>query len=295
MSATQEAEWGFAGAGIMAGLVLAGGVMYAARTGSLDMGDSSFMKYFNIFVNFLPSALLWMGIPADLIISGRFKYSLPSIVALGTIGLSAIGTRFLAGKIGVGSLSDVNNESGMWCTIPGLEFAESPILPQAFVVLGLIGTYYLSWQAKTGTSTLPLGSVFGVMLIIQLSTFALSGHCPNFYIPLGNILVNIIAALAVGAIVGAITFGFTLLSGDEYNPFINNPTTGAAQTNTPSASGAPGAGQQNKNCPPGQAWAGTRCHPIVGTSGAVQDGGDENTFVAELYKNGQLVTEQIAK
>jgi hypothetical protein len=292
MSAAQEAEWGFAGAGIMAGLVMAGGVIYMSRQGTLSMGDSSFMKYFNIFVNFLPSALLWMGIPADLIISGRVKYSLPSIVALATIALSALGTRYFASQA-IGSLSTVNNESGMWCTIPGLEFAESPIFPQAFVVLGLIGTYYLSWQAHTGTSTIPLGTVFGVMLIIQLSTFALAGHCPNFYIPMGNILVNIIAALGVGAIVGAITFGFTLLSGDEYNPFINNPTNGAAQTNT--GRNNSGAGQQNKNCPPGQEWSGTRCHTVVGSSGAVQGGGDENTFVAELYKNGQLVTEQIAK
>jgi hypothetical protein len=273
MSAAQEAEWGLAGAGIMAALVVSGAVMYGVNTGSLTLGNSSLMKYFNVFVNFLPSALLWMGIPADLIISGKLKYSLPTIVALVTIGLSALATRFLAANVGVGSLSDVTNESGMWCTIPGLEFAESPILPQAFVVLGLIGTYYLSWQSKTGTSTIPLGSVFGVMLIIQLSTFALAGHCPNFYIPMGNILVNILAAVAIGAAIGGITFAFTLLSGDEYNPFMNSASP--ASSTTPAQR------------PVGQT--------TVGTSAPVQGGGDENTFVAELYKNGQLVTEQIAK
>ena len=270
MSAAQEAKWGFMGAGIMAALVISGGVIYSSNKGMFEWEDSSPMKYFNVFVNFLPSALLWMGIPADLIISGKLKYSLPTIVALGTIALSAITTRYFASQA-IGSLSSVTNESGMWCTIPGLEFAESPLFPQAFVVLGLIGTYYLSWQTHTGASTLPLGSVFGVMLIIQLSTFALGGHCPNFYVPMGNILVNIIAALGIGSIVGAITFASSLLAGDEYNPFVNNPTTGAAQT----SSATP--------------------RPMVGTSAPVQGGGDENTFVAELYKNGQLVTEQIAK
>jgi hypothetical protein len=157
----------------------------------------------------------------------------------------------------------------MWCTIPGLEGVESPYLPTAFMSTAIIGFYYLCWAWHTGRPSTSTLLAFGIVWIAQFGTF-IFGECSMSYRALfGSVLFNIILSTVAGIIIGAISFA-SAQGNARLNPY--NLPSGLPNAST--------GGSTLKN---------------VGHSQPVQAGGDENTFVAELYKNGQLVTDSIAK
>jgi hypothetical protein len=106
------------------------------------------------------------------------------------------------------------------------------------------------------------------------------------YKPLfGSVLINILLSTLAGIIIGAISFASA--SGNaSLNPY-NLPGGSSGAT------GGPPPAHLSK-CPDGSVPIDGRCPYRTGHSQPVQGGGDENTFVAELYKNGQLVTDSIA-
>jgi len=121
------------------------------------------------------------------------------------------------------------------------------------------------------------------VLVIQLMAFTL-GSCSSSYKPLfGNTIINIFLAIVIGFITALIAYLSTSLAGGlKYDPFPTSTTAGGAGGTGGNSNDGGTTGEGDKK----------HKHHGYGTSQAVQD--TENTFVAELYKNGQLVTDSIA-
>lgn len=226
--------------------------------------------------NLLPFSLLSYGFAGDLI-NQEFltpRLSTPSIAALLSMLLIGISTQGYAMTQGI-DLSAQDTSGQLWCTIPGMENLESPWIPTAFVSTATIASYYLYWAWHTNRPYRNLLITFSVVLFIQLVSFNI-GQCSDSYKPLlgrGGTIINIFVAIILGAIAALIAFLSTSIAGGlKYDPF---------PTSTTAKSAEPGP-------PPGGTTGGNF---TGGTSQKLS--GDENVFVAELYKDGKLVTESI--
>lgn len=248
-------------------LALIGGYLYN-NFDRLNLGWLALPAGLVSFIaNVLPFALLMYGFAGD-IINSEFRLSVPSIAAILSIIVLGISGRWYAGSSGA-DLSAQDSTGSSWCTIPGLEQFENPYLPTAFVSTAVIAIYYISWAADVKKSTGSLLMSFGVILMLQLSSFFWADCAPSYIGMFGNVATGIFIATLLGGAIGAISWASVRGKG-QFNPFI---VQGA------SASGGP--------------------PPVTGPlaqnySQPVQGGGDENTFVAELYKNGELVTQTIS-
>jgi hypothetical protein len=267
--------------------------------------------------NLLPFALLTYGFAGDFI-NQEFRLSAPSIGAFLAMLIVGLGGQAYAGTQGV-DLSAQDTSGLLWCTIPGMENAESPWIPTAFISTATIAFYYLFWAWHTNRAYRGMIQGFFCVLVVQLIAFALGG-CSASYIPLvGNGTINILLAIVFGFATALITYLSTSLAGGlKYDPFPTSTTAGGAGGSGGGSGGnsTGGFGGYGTACPPGQqkterqfcvscpstcVVVGEKCvcddnspgrGPGRGTSQQVQD--TENTFVAELYKNGQLVTDSIA-
>lgn len=212
--------------------------------------------------NVMPFAILVYGFAGDLI-NQSFRLSIPSFFALAGIILTGISTQIMA-KRDSKDLSGQENTGLLWCTIPGLESVESPYVPTAFISTTTIGMYYIFWAMYSGKAFGYMGLKFAAVLMIQFAVFVL-GECNASYFPLfgASVLPNILVSIFIGMILSMIAFTASLNGGMEYNPLIE-------------------AGSTVRRRPAG-----------AGHSYPVREG-DENTFYAELYKDGQLVTDSLS-
>ena len=308
----------FEGISSTLGVVLFGLLMYVLyrNRDSLPSGIGEIPTTFVTFIaNMMPFALLAYGIAGDVVNQEGPRLSIPSIAAVASILVIGIGTQMFATSYGA-NLSAQDSSGLMWCTIPGLEGVESPYFPTAFMSTALIGFYYLCWAWHTGRPSTSTLLAFGIVWIAQFATF-IFGECQLSYKPLfyGSVLPNILLSTLAGIVIGAISFGSA--SGNARLSPYNLPGGSAS-----GASGQTGGGDTGPSgdCPAGTKSIGNHtcksasggapvcesgfamhrgnCQRLLknnpGHSQPVQDGGDENTFVAELYKNGQLVTDSIA-
>jgi len=229
--------------------------------------------------NVMPFAMLLYGFSGD-IINQEFRLSIPSIAAVGSVFVFGIITQLIAKSNGT-DLSAQDSTGTLWCTIPGLESAESPYFPTAVMSTCIVAFYYLCWAWSTGSkSSNILLATFGTILALQVVTFGFGECFASYQAPYGSSLLIILMPILLGAAIGSISFAATGQQ-SRYNPF-NIPLS------SPSAA--------IPTCPNGGSPLNGVC-PNTGGSGhsqQVQGGGDENTFVAELYKNGQLVTDSIS-
>ncbi len=311
MDSSEETGIEYGAIGAVAAIALIGGIVLLVVR-NRDSFNSEYAKYpyaFLAFVaNLMPFALLAYGIAGDTV-NQEFRLSIPSIAAFASILVVGLGSQMFASKNQV-DLSDQDTSGTLWCTIPGLEGFESPYFPTAFISTAIIAIYYICWTLHSSKSiTTPL-LVFGIIFVAQFGTFIV-GDCVSSYKPLfGSIVFNIFSSIGIGSIIGLITY-FSTFSNPQLNPY-NLPGG--------SSSGASGGGNTGAGvCPAGTTAVGNnlcksstggspvcesgfimrrgKCEKQLtggGHSYPVQGGGDENTFVAELYKNGQLVTDSIA-
>jgi len=256
------------------------------KYGGLTLGDSGnlgvigeLLKSLIVWLaNVLPFTTLVSGVVVDVINQYGVKYSLPSIVALVFMAVLGLGTQLFGSYAGGLNLNSEESYGSFWCTIPGLERLESPYIPTSFLATSLIFMYFLTWAGNTGAPAGRITTMFGITLVAQLGAYYM-GSCSQSYasiygFPTG--LVNVAIPIIIGALIGSITAGSAIAADKgHYNPF------------TPTTNGATGGGglHNTLQAPP---------KDDSGHSQPVQDGGDENTFVAELYKNGQLVTPTLA-
>lgn len=263
---------------------------------------------FKLLLNIMPFSLFAYGFAGDLI-NQEIRLMVPSVAALISIILVSLGSRIFATNSGL-DLSSSEASSTAWCTLPGLEALESPYIPNAFLSTSIIAFYYVCWSAEKNFNQERIMVWLLGIIAIQFFSFGFLSNCTSYYRPLfegGNILFNLLATFAIGAIVGSMTFGIAKsMDYTRYNPF-NIPAVAAA-------SGCPDGGNVEfhtvngvatpycantgnlAKCADGSVPIDGKCpfkSAYGGHSQPEQGGGDANTFTAELYKNGQLVTESL--
>lgn len=257
--------------------------------------------------NLMPFALVAYGIAGDMINQDGVRLSIPSLAALGAIFLVGISGKMIA----INGGQDLSNqETGglVWCTIPGLESVESPYFPTAIMSTMIIAFYYMCWAWSTPSRLAwPLGLFFSIVYAVQLLAF-MNGECAASYIPpFGGILGSIIISSVLGIAIGSISWAATGRA-TQFSPFnipLGSPSGASGSTCMPGESRVANGCKENftehfsdkkLRCDPGYAEVQGACVEATTTGGHSQQvqGGDENTFVAELYKNGRLVTDSIA-
>jgi len=257
--------------------------------------------------NVMPFALLVYGFSGDMV-NQEFRLSIPSIAALSSVFIFGIIGQFLATKSGT-DLSPQDSSGRLWCSIPGLESAESPYFPTAIMTTCIISLYYICWAWHTNSSsTLALFFYFSGILTVQLATFVFGECFGSYTAPYNSPVLVILIPIFLGSIIGIITFASSRGSQNPFNIPLASPSAAAGTAGTSAGGCPPGttsAGQYRCTsdsggppvCENGFFMNNGNCIRLLtngGHSQQVQGGGDENTFVAELYKNGQLVTDSIS-
>lgn len=234
----------------------------------------SIINWFRVLYYFLPYALFLFGIIYDGLIQ-KIKF-----FPAGFIGLVGVYVNsFISARFGFGTVDqDI-------CGIPGMSTWGSDIVPQniAFVstVLSYMASYITTKQGdaelmSTGVSWI---TVFGVW-IIQAVFFNTTGcNETKVWALTGN---NDIAKRIVPPLLG-------LASGLLYGG-----VSGWAIANYVDV----GGGSIQQSTLVGGGKSGPAMVPTSGTAGAGKcssTGGDDDQFVCEAYKNGELVTTTIAE
>ena len=182
---------------------------------------------------------------------------------------------------------------GITCSLPGFEWLENTIAPQG-IVMSMTILWYLMielWDTGSGGQSAALGVTTAIVFIVQWLVLLKNG-CLNQY------TYTVYSPLI--ALVMAMTF-----AGTSYG--IQKAARGSSFGGPPAEpvpSGTPGTFV----CPPGTGTSpdGTQCLPLVGPGGKqgahIVVGGanqqsqpvnDQDQFVCEAYKDGELVTSTI--
>jgi len=311
---------------VLAGLWASGILPSLAGTSGASIAGDYSSVLITFLSNFLPFALFTFGFMSD-IVHLEWRASIPSFAGVAAVVLVAI----IEGFTDIG-LTRADNSATSWCTIPGLESLENPLLPMSFILSSTILVYYLCWTGRPGSPSMNVfGIVAGLVLLIQMVSFSISGNCKDYYYimsPTLGVAANVLAAIAVGAAIAGITFGSvsasTVFGGSgDYNPFLRGqPSTGASgppprTPNIPAHGGKCADGSNVKKTPSGKYGCpssslicpdgskafreGTMlfCPPVSNgmnqSSAQPTVGEDGDIYVlADLYKNGQPVTQSIS-
>jgi len=313
------------GSYIICGVLLSAAVIYYTK-------DSQFpsFQYAGIFAMYLPTSYVLVGILSD-IVSQRFNESISSIAAIVAIllnaGLSGLATNYFGmttEKIQRtiaenGDITSLYRRVYEGCTVPGFENVESIFAPQSFVIIWTLFFYFLTMikTTNTGQSVAGLGGLTGAALLVQIMFLSTNKCLKNEYFAFNTIAMPFIASAVIGLLVGGLFGGLT--------PNILAAVAG------PGAPGAP-VGTVATFCPAGQVRVGNICCPpgqvndrgvcalacptgstavngvcqvpssldsygsvLPNVGGPTTGSSDDNQFVCEAYKNGELVTSTIAE
>lgn len=261
---------------IVAGLVVGVYQRYGGWTPTTTLGVTNFIQYtFGGFLfaigSFIPFGLLMFGIISDLIYATPHNYVI-SAAAIFAILLSKGISALIQLKIPIDTspVSTSNVLNSGWCTIPGLEGLESPFFPMSTLIVAMISTYYSAFAISSGYPIVTAPMV--ILMVIHLVATWFSGCSTSYFSIGGSFTWNIVITIVTGFILGLSTYGIIKSGYPAYAPY---------QAINPSA--------------PSSRWGATA--PLGGPPASATcsaEPGDDNTFVAELYKNGQLVTEKLA-
>jgi hypothetical protein len=276
------------GSYIIGGVLLSAAIIYYTK-------DSQFpsFQYAGIFAMYLPTSYVLVGILSD-IVSQRFNASISSIAAIVAVllntGLSGIATNYLGmttEKIQRtiaenGDITSLYRRIYEGCTVPGFENAESIFAPQSFVIIWTLFFYFLTLIGKSGQSLAGLAGLTGAALLVQIM-FLNSNNClKNEYFAFNTVAMPFIASIAIGGVIGGLFGGITpQILAAAY------PNDNTKQGSLFGGSG-PALGPSSS-----YGSTGSSVLPQVGepTSGS----SDDNQFVCEAYKNGELITSTIAE
>jgi len=285
-------------AGVGATLMLVALFFYLLSSGKYPDKFPTSLGYLFVIpkflVNILPISFFIYGFVADMF-KGEFKSSLPSVIALGCISLFKLADTFSSSGTAALPSGASLNDSGVWCTLPGLEFLENPWIPTSLFTFSLIIFYYalMAWETpSTGTLNLYLWGI-GAVGSAAIMTMNTQAGCSNYYVWTFSSLLS----LLLGAGLGSLSAWLVATTNPSLNPFLTSSGSGdRGIAGTGSTSWDPTQPATGKvTCPPNQVYL-----PATGTCVKTPQSspptGDEQTFVAELYKNGQLIsTESIGK
>jgi len=250
--------------------------------GSTGLAMASTILVF--FANIGPLAMLTFGLISD-VFNSEFRLSIPSIAALIAVFLVGITTQSYAAINSTLDTTAQDSEGRLWCTIPGLEAIESPYIPTAFVATACIVGYYLIWlgDSPVGTASWIFGGGVVCLFGVQIASF-IAGDCAPYYQQLfGSIVFNIVIAVVIGLAAGGITYASVknMSSKNPFNLSVNSPGKGGGKIVCDNNS-------DERTCKVEKFTAET-------PKKSIEYEGDEATFVAEIYKNGQLVTPTLAE
>jgi hypothetical protein len=304
---------------------------YLGRS-SFESGQTSiygeFFKGFSkVLLNILPISLFTFGIVSDMI-NLEMRRSIPTIAAFLTLFIARIAT-INSANFPLFAEQSQSNSNAYWCSLPGLEFFENPVFPSSMLSTTIIAFYYIWWSIGTPKAVL----ISAIMLFSWASTFVqfILGDCANIYYPImyftGNFGILFQTTL-LGLAISGFLYGLIWGVYRSLDPLVGLRIPGLPLSSStpiifgnascPSGTYDDGSGNcvgpsPNPTCPVGRKWfeadsigpAGCRCPngtlpdssgscPYASNQTGVPSGGDQ-TFVAELYKNGQLVTDSISK
>ena len=270
--------------GIIGFIVVAGGLIYASKS---LFSDNSF-QYASIFAMYLPVTYVLVGIISD-IVSQEYKASASSVTAIGAVVLNKLISMLIVWLGGTtnkiqeeishaGDISTLYTRVYQGCTVPGFEGLESIVAPQSLVIIASLFVFFALeiGVAHPGQSLSGITWIAITAFVIQLAFIHTNGCLTGEYYWTGSLLTAIVASLLIGGLAGGL--GWTA------NHFMFPAAPGSA------AAGGHGGGLGSSG-------------PVIGPSGSVlpQVGGptsgssDDNQFVCEAYKNGELITSTIAE
>lgn len=273
------------------------GIINFLGTGASSYVGNPILLILVFIVNIAPVSLLLFGPMVDLINRGQFVSSLPSVIIIGTL---ILGKLFDITKFGVSNYTKTAgiNETGIWCTLPGLEWLENKFFPSSLFTITLLLTYYTTWSYRMyGFTTgfiIFLCANFIFPLLLAAMVFKFGPGCSDFYV-YGT--YSILLAIGLGLVFSIPIGSFLPVSFNPFNFRIPGSeiaaigTTSWDPTNPATGSGTTPWDPTGQNlCQKGTVWdnSAKKCIPL--TSSALS--GQEQTFVAELYKNGQLVSSE---
>jgi hypothetical protein len=219
------------------------------------------------FMNIIPAAVLLYG-PISDIIHREIVSGIPTYTSFFFLLL----VRIISLAVTTNLPSDSGTGQDIWCTLPGFEWLENPFFPSSIFSTVLVSLYYIYWSGHTDSGK-GYSVVAGGLTAIALSfaQFALGG-CSSFYMSIGGqgMWANFAIATGLGAAISAILYRSFSDDGNK-NPFYSNRGP-------------------DLPFPDSKKLGSTQSVPIPPNTSSAPSG-DEQTFVAELYKNGELITE----
>jgi hypothetical protein len=186
------------------------------------------------------------------------------------------------------------------CSLPGFEWLDNKTAPQG-IVMSMTILWYLMielWDTGRGSQSAALGITTLVVFVLQSLVLTNNGCLTSYKYGISSILIALIMSIVFAGSSYGIQKGFSKYSGNARVP--------------PVPSGTPG----NFVCPPGTTSSLDRqsCQPILGPGGnqpsglgntqTINVGGvgektepvdDQDQFVCEAYKNGELITSTIVE
>jgi len=254
-------------------------------------------QYASIFAMYLPVTYVMTGILSD-IVTQQFKESGASLAAILGVLLNKFGsmlfvrfgstTQKLQEAISYnGDISTLYTRVYRGCTVPGFEDLESILAPQSFVVIFSLYFFFLIdiLLNNPGQSVAGLSGLAAVALLIQGMLLSVNLCWKAEYYWMSVYMIIPIALSAVFGLLGAIVVGFSTRAIRKVLP------TASTDTNiNPTTSGGFGS-TRPVTAPTG----GSALPPVGGPTGGSSGGSDDNQFVCEAYKNGELITSTIAE
>jgi len=266
--------------------------------GSLSTTSPGF-QYASIFAMYLPVTYVMVGFLVD-IVTQQFKQSTASLAAITGVLLNFI-VNLVAGKAGLttqklqeaisynGDISTLYTRVYRGCTVPGFENLESILAPQSFVVIFSLYFFFLIdiLLNNPGQSVAGLSGLAAVALLVQGFLVSVNGcwkaeyYWMSFYM-----IVPVLISAAIG-LLGAVIVGFSTQA-------IRKALPGASTDKNinPTGSSSGGFGSSGPvTAPTGD----SALPPVGGSTGGSSGSSDDNQFVCEAYKNGELITSTIAE
>jgi hypothetical protein len=232
--------------------------------------------------HFLPMSLALFGFFADAI-NQDFRFSIGSL-----IGFSSVFVNYMISILGkrlgfvLPSWTSGSPPDPIECIIPGFEAIESAYAPQTLVFTTSIFMYYLIDFVKHRDVSKNIGlmSLFGGLIVIESAKMMLTPTCRGAYYFTGNMLsVAVLLAIFIGAFYGYLGWQTVSIVAPSKLPSSINETFINKSIPIIKSDKPPGVGK----CKSGA----ERCD-------APSDK-EQDQFVCEAYKNGELITSTIAE
>lgn len=262
-------------------------------------------QYIALFGLYLPVTYILAGILAD-VIAQSYKETSASLAAIFGMLVNKLVSRISDRAIG---FKTVQQQRGILngmavqlqmvssgCTVPGLEGLESIVAPQSLVIIFAMIIYYWIDISKNGTGQ-SIGTLVGtgaILVIIQLGVLYTNAcWTGDFYIsnyPLQRFMIfPILTALLCGTVGAGIAYGINPLISNAVNNHSNN-------TNKLTFSGS--GSKTGSTVHAGSVGSSDSALPHLGGSVGGEAGAsssDDDQFVCDAYKNGELISSTITE